>query len=111
MLSSIQVRNLAVVEKAAVDFGAGLNVITGETGAGKSIIMGALSLVLGERADKTLLRTGETECVVEASFDLPDPSSINAILEDLAICDFNIKPPTVKENWFFFKIMICSIDV
>ena len=85
MLSSIHVRNLAIVEKAAVDFGDGLNVITGETGAGKSIIMGALSLVLGERADKTLLRTGETQCVVEATFDLPDPSAINAILEDLAM--------------------------
>jgi DNA repair protein RecN (Recombination protein N) len=85
MLSSIKVRNLAIVEKAAVEFGSGLNVITGETGAGKSIIMGALSLVLGDRADKSLLRTGETQCVVEAEFQLPDSSSVDAILEELAM--------------------------
>lgn len=85
MLTTIKVRNLAIVEKAAVEFGDGLNVITGETGAGKSIIMGALSLVLGDRADKSLLRTGETQCAVEAEFQLADTSPIDAILGDLAM--------------------------
>lgn len=89
MLRSIHVSNLAIVEKASVEFGSGLNVITGETGAGKSIIMGALSLLLGERADKSMLRTGETLCTVEAEFVLPDSSGIDAILDELAItpCD------------------------
>lgn len=85
MLTNIKVTNLAIVEKAAVEFGAGLNVITGETGAGKSIIMGALSLVLGDRADKTLLRTGEDQCAVEAEFQLADSAVIDSLLEELAM--------------------------
>ncbi len=85
MLKSIKVRNLAIVEDAGVEFGPALNVITGETGAGKSIIMGALDLVLGERADKSLLRTGEQQCVVEAEFEIANPKAINAILEELAM--------------------------
>jgi len=52
MLLSLRIRNLAIVEDVRVEFGANLNVITGETGAGKSVIVGALNLVLGERADK-----------------------------------------------------------
>lgn len=85
MLSSIHVSNLAIVERASVEFGNGLNVITGETGAGKSIIMGALSLLLGERADKSLLRTGETQCIVEAEFILADSSDVDSVLDELAI--------------------------
>jgi len=85
MLTSIKVRNLAVVEAADVEFGPGLNVITGETGAGKSIIMGALDLVLGERADKSLLRTGEEQCLVESVFQVENPAPINEILEELAM--------------------------
>ena len=58
MLQTLHIRNLALVDEAHVDFGPGLNVITGETGAGKSILMGAFSLLLGERADRSLIRTG-----------------------------------------------------
>ena len=58
MLTHLSVRNLAIVEEATVTFGAGLNIITGETGAGKSVLMGALDLVLGERADKSAIREG-----------------------------------------------------
>ncbi len=61
MLESLRVKNLAIVEDAAMKFGPGLNVITGETGAGKSILIGALGLLLGERADKTMVRTGEKQ--------------------------------------------------
>lgn len=85
MLKSICVQNLAVVEKSSVDFGPGLNVITGETGAGKSIIIGALSLLLGDRADKTLVRTGKDQCTVEAQFHLADASGIDRILENIAV--------------------------
>ncbi|MDE0839152.1 MAG: AAA family ATPase, partial [Kiritimatiellae bacterium] len=66
MLQSLRVKNLAVVQEAELCFAAGLNVITGETGAGKSIITGALNLLLGARADKSLIRTGETTCTAEA---------------------------------------------
>ena len=69
MLRRLTVSNLAVVEKAEVLFGPGLNVITGETGAGKSVLMGALELVLGGRADSSVVRDGAKEAEVEAEFD------------------------------------------
>ncbi|MFO7871436.1 MAG: DNA repair protein RecN [Kiritimatiellia bacterium] len=82
MLASLRVRNFAIVEDAGVDFTDGLNVITGETGAGKSILVGALGLVLGERADKTMIRSGEDRCSVDAVFRLADPSAVNRLLDD-----------------------------
>jgi DNA repair protein RecN (Recombination protein N) len=85
MLKSLRVRNLAVAENVSVEFGPGFNAITGETGAGKSILVGALALLLGERADKTLIRTGEEQCSVEAVFELPDPREINGILDSLGL--------------------------
>ena len=68
MLKRLSVRNLAIVEKAGAEFSAGLTVITGETGAGKSVLMGALDLVLGGRADPGHVRDGATEAEVEALF-------------------------------------------
>ena len=68
MLSKLIVSNLAVVEKAEASFAPGLNVITGETGAGKSVLMGALELVLGGRADPAVVREGAKEAEVEAEF-------------------------------------------
>lgn len=85
MLVSLHVKNLALVDDVRVEFAPGLNVITGETGAGKSILVGALLLVLGERADKTLVRTGETTCSAEAVFHLEDPSAVDAVLDDLGL--------------------------
>lgn len=82
MLQQLSVRNLALVEQASILFTPGLNVITGETGAGKSVLMGALSLLLGERAKKDAIRTGEDQCAVQAVFDLDAPEAINQILED-----------------------------
>jgi DNA repair protein RecN (Recombination protein N) len=89
MLSLLKIRNLALVDELAWELGPGLIGVTGETGAGKSVIVGALKLVLGERADKSLIRTGEESCSVEAVFDLPDVREINTILEDggLSPCD------------------------
>lgn len=69
MLKSLKVINLAVVERAEIAFGGGLNVITGETGAGKSVLMGALELVLGGRAEASAVRDGAREAEVEAEFD------------------------------------------
>ena len=89
MLTLLKIRNLALVDELVWELGPGLIGVTGETGAGKSIIVGALKLVLGERADKGLIRTGEDACSVEAVFELRDPAEINAILEDggLPPCD------------------------
>lgn len=69
MLKSLRVSNLAVVERAEADFVAGYNAITGETGAGKSVLMGALHLALGGRADSAIVRDGAKEAEVEAEFD------------------------------------------
>lgn len=70
MLTMLRIKNLALVTDLTLDLQAGCNVITGETGAGKSIIIGALNLVLGERADRSLIRAGEESCSVEAVFDV-----------------------------------------
>ena len=82
MLTLLKIRNLALVDELAWELGSGLISVTGETGAGKSVIVGALKMILGERADKGLIRTGEDTCTIEAVFDLVDPAEINAILEE-----------------------------
>lgn len=89
MLRTLKIKNLALVDDVQVGFSEGLNVITGETGAGKSLLMGALRLLLGERADKSMIRTGETSCSVHAEFGLPDTSQVDALLEDVGLdpCD------------------------
>lgn len=70
MLTTLRIRNLALVADLTLELAPGLNVLTGETGAGKSVILGALNLVLGQRADRTLIRTGADACTVEAVFEL-----------------------------------------
>lgn len=89
MLTLLKIRNLALVDELVWELGSGLIGVTGETGAGKSVIVGALKLVLGERAEKSLIRTGEESCSVEAVFELADPAEVNAVLEDggLPACD------------------------
>ncbi|MFN2351824.1 MAG: AAA family ATPase, partial [Kiritimatiellia bacterium] len=85
MLKSLQVQNLALVEKAQLDFHDGLNVITGETGAGKSLLVGALNLALGERADRGAVRDGATQCTVEACFTLRENSPVFAMLNEYGL--------------------------
>ena len=68
MLQSIHIQNYALIEKLDIDFKSGFSVITGETGAGKSIILGAIGLLLGQRADMKAIKTGANKCVVEAHF-------------------------------------------
>lgn len=83
MLTTLRIKNLALVEDLLFEMQAGFNAITGETGAGKSIIIGALNLVLGERADRTLIRAGCDSCTVEAVFDLGDVRApLAAFLEE-----------------------------
>src|SRR5439155_786902 len=69
MLTTLRIKNLALVADLTLELEPGYNVITGETGAGKSILIGALNLVLGERADRTLIRSGADASSVEAVFD------------------------------------------
>ena len=79
MLKWMHIENLALVERADMEFGPGFNVISGETGAGKSVIMGGVGLLLGERADKSMIRIGETRCEISGEFQ-PDEQSAAAIL-------------------------------
>jgi len=76
MLLCLRVKNLAIIDALEVDFGAGMNVVTGETGAGKSILVNALSLVLGARAEPQVVRTGASEAEVEALFDVSDHPTV-----------------------------------
>lgn len=83
MLQSLRIRNLALLEEVALDFEAGFTAVTGETGAGKSILLGALSLLSGQRADKTIIRQGADSCEVEASLYFADPRRMDALLAEL----------------------------
>ncbi|MBR4433648.1 MAG: DNA repair protein RecN [Bacteroidaceae bacterium] len=70
MLTSLAIRNYALIESLEIDFESGFSVITGETGAGKSILLGAISLLIGNRADSSAVREGATKCTIEGCFDL-----------------------------------------
>ncbi len=78
MLRTLTINNIALISYAEIDWGQGLNILTGETGAGKSIIIDSLNFVLGDRADKSLIREGEEEALVEAEFD-----EINSITQEI----------------------------
>lgn len=81
MLESLRVKNLALIEEAEVEFEDGLNVLTGETGAGKSILIGSINLALGAKADKDLIRTGEEYAYVELIFHTKDENVIQKAKE------------------------------
>lgn len=82
MLRSLSIRDYALIERLEVEFDSGLNIITGETGAGKSILLGALKLLLGDRASTEALRTGAKKAVVEGVFDSADEGRLPQILEE-----------------------------
>jgi len=85
ILTLLRIRNLALVEELEWQLGAGFVAVTGETGAGKSIIIGALQLLLGERADKSLIRTGADLCTVEAVFSGAELQKLNPKLADAGV--------------------------
>ncbi len=70
MLKSLSIQNYALIDSLNITFDSGFSVITGETGAGKSIILGALSLILGQRADARNIKQDETKCVIEGVFNI-----------------------------------------
>ena len=85
MLQSLRIRNLALLEEVSLDFEAGFTAVTGETGAGKSILLGALSLLAGERADKSVIRQGAPACEVEAALFFADAKTIDGVLAELEL--------------------------
>ena len=81
MLKSLLIKNYALIEEIEVEFESGLNIITGETGAGKSILIDALSLVLGERANSDVIRRGAEKAVVEALFDVSGNRRVKSFVQ------------------------------
>ena len=82
MLVYLSIRNYAIIKELNVEFAPGFCVITGETGAGKSVIMGALSLILGQRADTSVLRNKEEKCIVEGKFLLSEKNNLESLFEE-----------------------------
>lgn len=82
MLKRLQIRNYAIIDEINIDFSSRLNIITGETGAGKSILMGALSLILGDRADSSILLKRDKKCFVEGLFDISGRPAVKSFIQD-----------------------------
>jgi DNA repair protein RecN (Recombination protein N) len=110
MLQRLRIRNLALLDQVALDFEAGFTAVTGETGAGKSILLGALSLLAGARADRAMIRQGADACEVEAELWLADSRRFDAALEEMGLpaCEEGLlvlrralprdKPPRITIN-------------
>ena len=81
MLQNLHVKNLALIDECEVEFSDGLNILSGETGAGKSIIIGSINLALGEKVQKEMLRDNEKPAFVELIFSVEDPKIIEALRE------------------------------
>ena len=81
MLQKLHIQNYAIIDEIEIDFSGKLNIITGETGAGKSILMGALALILGERADSTVLQRSEKKCIVEGFFKTAGKKNVQQFFE------------------------------
>ena len=82
MLQKLDIQNYILIDELSIDLSKQLSVITGETGAGKSIIMGALGLILGDRADSTVCRNPEKKCFIEGTFHLTNTDQYKAFFEE-----------------------------
>ncbi len=104
MLKWMHLENLALVEKADMEFGSGFNVISGETGAGKSVIMGGVALLLGDRADKSMIRIGAARCEISGEFQLSGLSleRVGRVLEEAGI------PPGENDSLLVRRVITAS---
>ncbi len=82
MLKTLYIKNFALIDELTIEFGSGLNIITGETGAGKSILIGALGVVLGERANQELIRAGADKAIIEAVIDATNNERVKSLLTE-----------------------------
>ncbi len=100
MLCNLQITNYALIDSLDIDFQPGLNIITGETGAGKSILLGGLSLILGQRADTSVLKDKSKSCIVEGLFDLAEYANLKDffILNDIDYQDKTIVRRQINES-------------
>lgn len=108
MIQSLTIQNVVLIERLSISFHAGMQVLTGETGAGKSIVVDAVNLVLGGRADRSLIRTGCEKATVEAVFDVPGNQEIKAIL-DRECVDYDGRTVTVYREISSGGKNICRI--
>ena len=91
MLLELTIKNIALIESLCIEFARGFNVLTGETGAGKSIVVDSISLALGGRADRDMIRTGADKGMVQALFDIAGNDKAQAFLRELDIdCEENV---------------------
>lgn len=91
MLTTLSIKNYALIDSLQVDFGSGLTIITGETGAGKSILLGGLSLILGKRADLSSVKDPSEKCIIEATFDIAKYNLKSLFKEE----DLDYEPQTI----------------
>lgn len=98
MLNKLLIKNIALIDYAEINFEKGLNVLSGETGSGKSVIIESLNFVLGAKADKSLIRSGETECMVSAEFSILDNSKIKSLFLEFDFEDEDLLLITRKFN-------------
>lgn len=87
MLKSLYLKNIALIDEANIEFENGLNVLSGETGSGKSVIIDSINFVLGAKADKSMIRYGENDCMATAVFDISDLTNVKSVLNDLGLDD------------------------
>ncbi len=87
MIKSLHLKNIALIEEAEIDFESGLNVLSGETGSGKSVIIDSINFVLGAKSDKTMIRFGANECFASAVFDISGLTEVKRVLSDFDVED------------------------
>ncbi len=85
MLKTLTIKNIALIDSVQIDFKNGLNVLSGETGAGKSVIIESLNFVLGAKSDKSYIRSGESECFAKAEFDICNNQAVKSVLDEFEI--------------------------
>lgn len=101
MLTNLKIHNIALIDDCEIDFESGLNVLSGETGAGKSVILDSINFLLGQKADKTMIQHGKTECSATCVFDISDCANVKSELDDLGLeaeDDIIIIKRTYNEN-------------
>ena len=109
MLEYINIKNVALIQESEVVFGKGLNILTGETGAGKSLIIDALGFSLGGRANREIVRHGEEQAVVEAVFSIED-KKIEKILDDMGIEHGEDKALIIRRTLHMNGKSVCKVN-
>ena len=85
MLNRLNIHNVALIDEAEIEFSAGLNVLSGETGSGKSVILDSVNFVLGAKADRSMIRYGQSECSVGAEFDIAGNKAVKRELAEMEL--------------------------